>query len=144
MKLASGFCIPEQLPVHTGIKGHQVHPLIRFYAEEPRTSPWQSAIQDFTTLWHADADKRACDRQMSCKRLQPSHLPSSNLLTLVNAGTTEYIAAGDSQAVVPFPTEIRRDFDLSERRIQVFPICCPEKGATEATSCPKGGNMWRH
>ncbi len=20
----------------------------------------------------------------------------------------------------------------------------PEKGATEATSCPKGGNMWRH
>ncbi len=22
MKLASGFCIPEPLPVHTGIKGH--------------------------------------------------------------------------------------------------------------------------
>ncbi len=30
MKLASGFCIPEPLPVHTGIKGRQVHPLIRF------------------------------------------------------------------------------------------------------------------
>ncbi len=30
MKLASGFCIPEPLPVHTGIKGWQVHPLIRF------------------------------------------------------------------------------------------------------------------
>ncbi len=30
MKLASGFCIPEPLPVHTGIKGQQVHPLIRF------------------------------------------------------------------------------------------------------------------
>ncbi len=30
MKLASGFCIPELLPVHTGIKGQQVHPLIRF------------------------------------------------------------------------------------------------------------------
>ncbi len=29
MKLASGFCIPEPLPVHTGIKGRQVHPLIR-------------------------------------------------------------------------------------------------------------------
>ncbi len=30
MKLASGFCIPEPLLVHTGIKGQQVHPLIRF------------------------------------------------------------------------------------------------------------------
>ncbi len=39
MKLASGFCIPEPLPMHTGIKGRQVHPLIRFYAEEPRTVP---------------------------------------------------------------------------------------------------------
>ncbi len=48
MKLASGFCIPEPLPVHTGIKGQQVHPRIRFYAEEPRTSPWQSVmVQDF-------------------------------------------------------------------------------------------------
>ncbi len=39
MKLASGFCIPEPLPVHTGLKGRQVHPLIRFYAEEPRRVP---------------------------------------------------------------------------------------------------------
>ncbi len=39
MKLASGFCMPESLPVHTGIKGRQVHPLIRFYAEEPRRVP---------------------------------------------------------------------------------------------------------
>ncbi len=30
MKLASGFCIPEPLTVQTGIKGRQVHPLIRF------------------------------------------------------------------------------------------------------------------
>ncbi len=30
MKLASGFCIPEPFPVHTGIKGRQVHPLIWF------------------------------------------------------------------------------------------------------------------
>ncbi len=30
MKLASGFCIPEPLPMHTGTKGRQVHPLIRF------------------------------------------------------------------------------------------------------------------
>ncbi len=30
MKLASGFCISEPLPVHTGIKGRQVRPLIRF------------------------------------------------------------------------------------------------------------------
>ncbi len=45
MKLASGFCIPEPLPVHTGIKGQQVHPLIRFYAEEPHAKP---------RLWHGD------------------------------------------------------------------------------------------
>ncbi len=44
--------------------------------------------------------------------LQPSYRPSANSLTLVPAGTTEYIAAGDSQAAVPFPTEIRRDFVL--------------------------------
>ncbi len=39
MKLASGFCIPEPLPLHSGIKGRRVHPLIRFYAEEPRRVP---------------------------------------------------------------------------------------------------------
>ncbi len=30
MKLASGFCIPEPLPMHTSIKGRQVNPLSRF------------------------------------------------------------------------------------------------------------------
>ncbi len=49
---------------------------------------------------------------MPCKRLQPSYRPSANSLTLVPTGTTEYIAAGDSQAAVPFPTEIGRHFDL--------------------------------
>ncbi len=62
---------------------------------------------------------------MPCKTSQPFHRPSANSLTLVPAGTTEYIAAGDSQAAVPFPTEIRRDFDLLvKRQLQVFPICC--------------------
>ncbi len=37
---------------------------------------------------------------MSCKRLQPSHHPCANLLTLVPARSTEYIATGDSQAAV--------------------------------------------
>ncbi len=82
-------------------------------------------LNPVTTSWDADVDKQARDRQMPCKRLQPSHRPSSNSLTLVPTGTTEYIAAGDSQAAVPFPTEIRRDFDLLvKRRFQVFPICC--------------------
>ncbi len=49
---------------------------------------------------------------MPCKRLQPSFRPSANSLTLVPSGTTEYIAAGDSQATFPFPMEIGRDFDL--------------------------------
>ncbi len=65
-----------------------------------------------TTLWHSDVDTRACNRQLSCKRLQPSYRPSANSLPLVPTGTTEYIAAGDSQAAVPFPTEIGRDFDI--------------------------------
>ncbi len=42
--LASGFCIPEPLPVHTGITERQVHPLIRFSTEKPRTSPRQPAM----------------------------------------------------------------------------------------------------
>ncbi len=49
---------------------------------------------------------------MPCKRLQPSYRSSANSLTLVPTRTTEYIAAGDSQAAVPFPTGIGRDFDL--------------------------------
>ncbi len=93
---------------------------------------------------------------MPCKRLQPSQHPSANLLTLVPAGTTEYIAAGDSQAAVPFPTEIKRDFDLQCKTASSLSYLLlqlgnngreaslPEKGATEATSCSKGGNMWRH
>ncbi len=93
---------------------------------------------------------------MPCKRLQPSHHPSANLLTLVPAGTTEYIAAEDSQAAVPFPTEIKRDFDLQCKTASSLSYLSlqlgnngreaslPEKGATEATSCSKGGNMWRH
>ncbi len=93
---------------------------------------------------------------MPCKRLQPSHRPSANSLTLVPAGTTEYITAGDSQTAVPFPTEIGRNFDhqwkihssLSYLFLQLGSndreASLPEKSATEATSCPKGGNMWKH
>ncbi len=65
-------------------------------------------------------------------------------------------SAGDSQAAVPFPTEIRRDIDLQWKTASSLSYLLlqlgsngreaslPEKGATEATSCPKGGNMWRH
>ncbi len=93
---------------------------------------------------------------MPCKRLQPSYRPSANSLTLVPTGTTEYIAAGDSQASVPFPMEIGRDFDLQwktasglsylllQLAVTAGKRAFPEKGATEATSCPKGGNMWRY
>ncbi len=81
---------------------------------------------------------------------------TAHSLILVLAGTTEYIAAGDSQAFVPFPTEIRRDFDLQWKTASNLSYLLlqlgskgreaslTEKGATEATSCPKGGNMWRH
>ncbi len=61
---------------------------------------------------------------MPCKRLQPSYRSSANSLTLVPTGTTEYIATGDSQAAVPFPTESEGISTFSERQLQVFPICC--------------------
>ncbi len=89
---------------------------------------------------------------MSCKRLQPSHHLCANSLTLVPARSTESIAAGDIQAVVPFPTEIRSDFGLQWKAASSLSYLLlqlgsngreaslPEKGATEATSCPKGGN----
>ncbi len=54
MKLASVFCIPGPLPVHSRIKGRQVHPLIRFYAEEPRRVPGS----DGSRLWHGDITSR--------------------------------------------------------------------------------------
>ncbi len=75
---------------------------------------------------------------------------------MVPAETTEYITAGDSQAAVPFPTSIRRDFYLQWKMASSLSYLLlqlgsnsrksslPEKGATEATSYPKGGNMWRH
>ncbi len=121
MKLASGFCTPEPLPVHTGIKGRQAHPLIRFKIvawghnvslpsirvqlrslHQPPLGyvlnldvPYLSVTTSYvvttlgsygkrhklnpvTTLWHADVDKRVRDRQMPCKRLQPSYRSSAN------------------------------------------------------------------
>ncbi len=72
--------------------------------------PCHMVVNPVTTLWHADADKRAHDRKLPCKRLQPSHRPSAKSLTLVPAGTTGYIAA--NQTAVPFPTEIGSECDL--------------------------------
>ncbi len=45
MKLASGFCIPEPLPVHTGIKGRQVHPLTPHAAKIPSGSQVISLVR---------------------------------------------------------------------------------------------------
>ncbi len=50
MKLSSGFCIPEPLPVYTGIK--VVHPLIRFYAEEPRRVPGNQRLFKIVVWGH--------------------------------------------------------------------------------------------
>ncbi len=54
---------------------------------------------------------------MPCKRLQPSYRPSANSLTMEPTGTTEYIAAGDSQAAVPFPMESEGILTSSERQL---------------------------
>ncbi len=45
------FVYLRHIPVHTGIKGRQVRPLIRFYAEEPRRV---LATSDGSRLWHGD------------------------------------------------------------------------------------------
>ncbi len=43
---------------------------------------------------------------------------------LANLGAHRDIAAGDSQAAVPFPTESEGISTFSERQLQVFPIFC--------------------
>ncbi len=52
MKLASGFCIPEPLPVHTGIKGGDrcVHGL----GFTLRSRDESLATSDGLRLWHGD------------------------------------------------------------------------------------------
>ncbi len=52
IKLASGFCIPEPLPVHTVIKRRQVRPLIGFYTEEPRRVPGNQRWFKIVAWWH--------------------------------------------------------------------------------------------
>ncbi len=137
MKLASGFCIPEPLPVHTGIKGRQVHPLIRFYAEEPRRVPGNQRWFKIVAWGHNVSIPSIREWELRTQMLTSEcvtdkcHARGCNLPTapvqirkLVPTGTTEYIAAGDSQAAVPFPTESEGILTFSERQLQVFPICC--------------------
>ncbi len=66
MKLASGFCIPEPLPVHTGIKGWQVHPLIRFLLRsrvDEKCADLHKAVHLFICSWLASR----------CSQRSPSH-----------------------------------------------------------------------
>ncbi len=135
----------------TGASNHQVFCWGAEY-ESQANSDGSRNLNHITNLWHVDADKRA----MPFERSQPCHLPCANSLTLVPAGTTECIAAGDCQAAVPFHKEVGRDFELRWKiasSLSYFLLQLgsndgaaglPEKGAMEATSCPKGGNMWRH
>ncbi len=55
MKLASGFCIPEPLPMHTSIKGRQVHPLSRFCfgAEWMRSVLISTSLSSLICSWLA-------------------------------------------------------------------------------------------
>ncbi len=90
---------------------------------------------------------------MSCKRLQPSHRPSANSLTLVPAGSTSLQEIAKPLFLSPrnqkgFRPSVKDGFKSSYLLLQLDSngreASLPEKGATEATSCPKGGNMWRH
>ncbi len=51
MKLASGFCIPEPLPVHTGIKGDRCIHSLGFTL---RSRDKSLATSDGSRLWHGD------------------------------------------------------------------------------------------
>ncbi len=75
MKLASGFCIPEPLPVHTGIKGRQVHPLIRFYAEEPRRVPVNQRWFKIVAWGHNVSVPSIREQGLRTVRLVPMCLP---------------------------------------------------------------------
>ncbi len=50
MKLASGFCIPEPFPVHTGIKGRQVRPLIRFAGDSQAADQNKTKMNGFVEI----------------------------------------------------------------------------------------------
>ncbi len=77
-------------------------------------------LNPITTLWHADADKRAHDRRMLCERSQPSRRTSANSLTLVPAGTTEYIAAGDDKPLFLSPQKSEGISTFNERCFKTF------------------------
>ncbi len=66
MKLASGFCIPEPLPVHTCIKGRQMHPLIRFLLRsrvDEKSADLQQSHSSLFCSWLASR----------CSQRSPSH-----------------------------------------------------------------------
>ncbi len=81
---------------------------------------------------------------MPCKGCNLYIAPAQ--IRLVSAGTTgEYIAAGDSQASVPFTTEIRRDFDLQQKIASSLSYLLLQLGSNdgEASLPEKGRLVWR-
>ncbi len=55
MKLASGFCIPEPLPVHTGIKGRLLDFLLRSRVDEKSADLHKAVHLCFVPGWRNGA-----------------------------------------------------------------------------------------
>ncbi len=92
---------------------------------------------------------------MPCKRLQPSYRSSANSLTFVPTGplSTSLLEIAKPLFLSPRNRKgFRPSVEDSFRSFLFVVTACrngrevslPQKGATEATSCPKGGNIWRH
>ncbi len=68
MKLANGFCIPEPLPVHTCIKGRQMHPLIRFLLRSRVDEKSADLQQSHSSLFCSWLASRCSQRSPSQQR----------------------------------------------------------------------------
>ncbi len=111
-------------------------------------------LNPVTTLWHANVDKQACDRQMPCKGRNLPIAPAQIRWPWYPQGpqvSTSLLEIAKPLFLYPpnFLTERISTFrkiasSLSYLLLQLGSndgeASLPEK----ATSCPKGGDMWRH
>ncbi len=111
--LASRFCIPEPLTVHTSINRRQVHPLFRFYAKEPRTCPWPPAMVR-VVAWGHNVSVPSIRDIMGTLESATTWTPSQPCGTAMLASNR--VSDNCCAKVVTFPLPQRKFADLCTRR----------------------------
>ncbi len=134
MKLASGFCIPEPLPVHTGIKGRQVHPLIRFLLRsrvDEKSADLHKAVHlcfvcfDFA-LRATKVTARSLGKAMSTMVVQERHL-WLNLVEMKDVDKARFLDAPISQAGLFGDTVegFAQQFSAVQQQTEAIQHTCP-------------------